>query len=608
MKTLELLSPAKDYETGIAAINHGADAVYIGASRFGAREKAPNSLSTIEKLASYAHLFNAKVYVTFNTIIFDNELSDAENLINDIYRTGADALIIQDFGILGMKLPPVPLYASTQMHNSTSEKINFLHAIGFKRVILPRELTIPEISEIKSKTKIDLEFFIHGALCVSYSGQCYMSQAITGRSANRGACAQPCRSSYDLIDGAGKVLVKDKHILSLKDLNLSDYIADLVKAGITSFKIEGRMKDIAYVKNITAYYHKLLNNFIVQNAEYKRSSSGTCVFEFEPDPNKSFNRGFTNHFIKGRGKNQSSMVTQKSIGEKIGKVDQITKQWFTIEGNLPVNNGDGLCYLDSNDKLTGIRVNRVEGNKIFPFGKFSEIKSGVEIFKNFDFEFNKTLSGDSATRLVDCIIKIIKSNNEIVFSISDNEGNEVNLNTDFKVEPPKNREKAKETLRNQLIKRGNSAFNVTDVIIGNDCSFFMPISSINAIRRMLFEKLADRRVANYKREEAAIPASNVPYPSRIIDYRGNVANHLSKELYLKHGVESLNKAFEISPPANADLMTTRYCIKFELGICPSKQDGKLTGELYLRENKKLYLLEFDCKSCLMKVKQVNKKQ
>ena len=606
MVKLELLSPAKNFESGIAAIDHGADAVYIGADRFGAREKAGNSMPAIEKLIVYAHQFNAKVYITINTILFEDELTDVLRLIQEAYRVGADAIIIQDFGILEMDLPPIQIFASTQMHSNNPEKIQFLEKVGLKRVILPREMTLDEIRELQGKTNIELEFFIHGALCVSYSGQCYMSQAITGRSANRGACAQLCRSSYDLVDSTGKILIRNKHLLSLKDLNLSLHLSDLISAGITSFKIEGRLKDIAYVKNITAYYRQLLDNFILSNPGYQKSSSGKSVINFEPDPSRSFNRGFTSHFIKGRQRELSSLVTQKSIGQTLGKVISVTDKWFSMSGKILPANGDGVCFMNSKDELTGLRINKVEGNRIFPFGEFPDLKVGTEIFRNYDLEFNRELSSKSACRYIDCSIVIIQSGEHLRFTATDEDSNSAVVDYLMHGEKARKPDKAIQALKEQLAKTGNSIFRVSDVSVQIATPIFLTISSINSIRRELLEKLTKERERNFQSGTGSVINNREPYPEDNLDYRANISNSLAKRFYKRHRVRKFEEAFEIYPHDGADLMVTRYCIKYELGLCSVKQGAKPTGELYLIENQKTYLLEFDCRNCLMRVKSTGK--
>ncbi|RPH33265.1 MAG: U32 family peptidase [Bacteroidales bacterium] len=602
MKYLELLCPAKDYETGVAAINHGADAIYIGANQFGAREDAGNSLSDIEKLVNYAHPFYVRVYVTVNTIIYDDELDKVKSLIENLHKIGVDAIIIQDLAILEMDLPPIPIFASTQTHNDSIDKIKFLESVGFKRVILARELALNEIKEISNQTNIELEAFVHGALCVSFSGQCYFSQAITGRSANRGTCSQPCRSSYDLVDGAGKVLIKNKHLLSLKDINLSNHLADLIDSGITSFKIEGRLKDISYVKNVASYYNTLLNKIIENNQNLKRASSGICEIAFTPDPERSFNRGFTTYFVSGREKEQSSMDTQKSVGKKLGIVTEIGKGWFTIRSKDALVNGDGICFINPKGVLTGLRVNRVEGSKIFPYGDLSELKIGVEIYRNHDHEFSNALKISNKNRWLGCEIKAEQSDSEIIFSAKDEDNHTISITVSEKFDNAMNADKSVENIINQLSKSGDTIFKVQKVDVLMNNPVFIPTSTINQIRRNLLEMLLNKRIELYCKPINNRKSSDNPYITSKLTFKGNVSNQLSKAFYRRHGVSCVDTAFELQKVPDTELMVTRYCIKYEIGICPSKQGGKQTGELYLRDNKNLYPLEFDCKNCLMKVK------
>ncbi len=597
-----MLCPAKDYETGIAAINHGADAIYIGANQFGAREDAGNSLADIDKLVNYAHPYFVRVYVTVNTIIYDDEIDKVKSLIENLHKIGVDAIIIQDMAILEMDLPPIPIFASTQTHNDSVDKVKFLESAGFKRVILARELALNEIKEISNYTNIELEAFVHGALCVSYSGQCYFSQAITGRSANRGACSQPCRSSYDLVDVSGKVLIKNKHLLSLKDLNLSNHLADLIDSGITSFKIEGRLKDISYVKNVTSHYNKLLNKIIENNQNLKRASSGYCEINFTSDPERSFNRGFTTHFVSGRQKEQSSMDTQKSVGKKLGIVTEIGKGWFTIKSKDVLVNGDGICFINPKGVLTGLRVNWVEGSKLFPFGDLNDLKIGVEIYRNHDHEFSNALKNSNKIRWLRCEIKAQQTETDLIFTIIDEDKHSVSISVSEKFDNALNAEKAVENIVIQLSKSGDTIFKVQKVDVTMNNPVFIPTSTINQIRRNLIEMLINKRIELFNKSVSIRLSSDNPFISSKLTFKGNVSNQLSKAFYNRHGVSSIDNAFEIEKVPEAELMVTRYCIKYEIGICPSKQGGKQTGELYLRDNNNLYPLEFDCKNCIMKVK------
>jgi len=607
MTELELLAPAKDLETGIAAITHGADAVYIAAQKFGAREKAGNPIKDIAELCRFAHAYHARVYITVNTIIYDNEIDEVQELIHEIYNASVDAIIIQDFAILAMDIPPIAIHASTQMHNIDPNHINFLEKNGVSRIVLPRELNLGEISNIRSKTKAELEFFVHGALCVSYSGQCYMSYLLSGRSANRGACAQPCRLAYDLVDETGNVLVKNKHLLSLKDLNLSSHLANLIGAGITSFKIEGRLKDVAYVKNITAHYSNLLNQFISLNSQYKRASSGKCSYSFTPDPERTFNRGFTTHFIDGRKPNQASINTPKSVGKRIGMVDRIYRNYFCINSAETIHNGDGLCFFNSQDQLEGFRVNKVEGNKIFPNQKTTDLAIETTIYRNEDFELEQILNRKSAERKVDCNIDLYISANFIKLYIRDEDG------VSAFIEFPNGFDKAKnpnhlDAIENQLRKTGDTIFNVNRVNI--ECSTeapFIPTSIINSARRDLTLQFLSKRIEAHRRHLRDKTTTTATVPNPILSYKANVANKASRDFLLNHGAKSIEPAFEVTrPKGEVELMVTRYCIKHELGLCPSKQGAKPTGQLFLKNDHRLFPLVFDCKNCVMKVIQPNK--
>lgn len=607
MTELELLAPAKDLETAIAAITHGADAVYIAAHKFGAREKAGNPIEDIAELCHFAHAYHTRVYVTVNTIIFDNELYQVQDLISKIYHAGADAIIIQDFAIFNMDIPPIAIHASTQMHNIDPNHITFLENLGVSRIVLPRELTLDEIIDLRRKTKAELEFFIHGALCVSFSGQCYLSHALSGRSANRGACAQPCRLAYDLVNEMGDVLMENKHLLSLKDLNLSSHLADLIGAGITSFKIEGRLKDITYVKNITAHYSNLLNNFIGLNQQYKRASSGKCTYTFIPDPERTFNRGFTTHFIDGRIPNQASIYTPKSLGKRIGVVDRIYRNYLCVNSSETIHNGDGLCFFNPQNQLKGFLVNKVEGNKIFPSQMPTDLHFETTIYRNEDFDFEQTLKRKSAERKIDCHIDVNITQESITLTITDIDGISTSVEIPNQFDKAKN-PNAPALLENQLRKTGDTIFKVNGVSI--ECSTkipFIPTSIINSARRELTFQLHTKRIELHSRHYRDNSTATATVPNPVLSYKANVANKASRDFLLKHGAQSIEPAYEIErPKGEVELMVTRYCIKHELGLCPSKQGAKPTGRLFLKNDHRLFPLVFDCKNCVMKVIQPNK--
>ena len=429
-RRIELLAPAKDLTCGIEAINHGADAVYIGAPKFGARAAAGNSLDDIRALCDYAHLYNARIYVALNTLLREDELPEAEQLIRQLYQAGVDALIVQDMGITRLNLPPIPLHASTQTDNRTPEKVKFLEAVGFTQVVLARELSLNEIRQISEQTTVPLEVFVHGALCVSYSGQCYLSAALSGRSANRGECAQYCRLPYSMVDANGTEIVHDKHLLSLKDMNRSDQLEALLDAGVSSLKIEGRLKDVTYVKNITAYYRKKLDVILARRPEYCRASAGTSKYTFEPVAEKSFNRGFTPFFLRERSKDITAFNTPKSLGEPVGTVKELKGNSFTVAGLKQLNNGDGLVFFNGRDELEGFRVNRVEANRVFPLD-MPAIKPKTPLYRNFDQVFEKQLAKPSAERKLSVKIEFLDNSFGFTLVMEDETGARVMLTESF---------------------------------------------------------------------------------------------------------------------------------------------------------------------------------
>jgi putative protease len=595
MRKLELLAPAKNLELGKIAIDHGADAVYIGASRFGARESAANSISDIEKLVKYAHRYYAKVYIAENTIFYEHELEQAEQLARDAYNAGCDALIIQDMSLLEMDLPPVPLFASTQANNQTLEQVQFFETVGFDRIILARELSLREISEIANSTNIELEFFVHGSLCVSYSGQCYLSCALTGRSANRGCCAQPCRSTYDLTDINGKMIMKNKHLLSLKDLNLYSCLEDLIKAGISSFKIEGRLKDAGYVKNTVAYYRKRLDNFLNTNSDYKKASSGSIRLLFEPDADLSFSRGFTNYFIDGNRKKTASLNTAKSIGEEIGKVKYIAQNYFVIETEKSLQNGDGICFFDEDEKLCGTRINTVAGEKIFP-AAMENLQQKTKIFRNYNQLFEKAMKQKTAFRKIEATVNFTCNDEKIILQAVDEDGNSVLFETLQTGDIAKNENLAVSSIIKNLSK-ADSIFSFSVKVCGNHVQFY-PVSTINEWRRKIAKMLLAEREKNYSQKKRKIIKNNVPFGKNDLDYTSNISNSLSAEFYRRHGVQKIQNAFEIENSAeNKILIISKYCIRYELGLCRRGHNE----DLFLLNNKQKFRVSFDCQRCEMKI-------
>ena len=599
---IELLAPAKNLECGIEAINHGADAVYIGAPRFGARAAAGNSIEDIKALVEHAHLYNARIYVTVNTILHDEELPETEKMIWELYRAGVDALIIQDMGITRLNLPPIALHASTQMDNRTPEKVKFLSDIGFRQVVLARELSLDEIKKIHDTCpETLLEVFIHGALCVSYSGQCYVSQACYGRSANRGECAQFCRLAFDLVDSNGKTIEQNKHLLSLKDMNQSDNLEALLDAGATSLKIEGRLKDVSYVKNVTAYYRQKLDSIFKYRKEYVRASSGTVKTTFTPQLDKSFSRGFTDYFLRGRNPGIFSFSTPKSLGEEVGTVKEIRGNYFTVAGVKSFNNGDGLCYIDDNGRLQGFRVNRVENNKLFP-QDMPRLKPKTRLYRNFDQEFEKLMQKKSAERKIAVDICLAENNFGFTLSFTDEDDNSVSITLERAKEPA--RTPQADNLRNQLSKLGNTPFEAKDIKIDLSDNWFIPSSELSELRRNAVEKLLEARRINYRREVFRLKESKTKFPVSTLTYLGNVMNSSAAEFYKNHGVLKVMPALEKEQPKDAVLMFCKHCIRYSMGWCPvhHKVRSPFREPYYLvSSDGRRFRLEFDCKQCQMKV-------
>lgn len=607
-RKIELLAPARNLECGIEAINHGADAVYIGAPKFGARSAAGNSLADIATLVEYAHLFNVRIYVTVNTILRDSELSETEEMIWQLYNADVDALIVQDMGITQLNLPPIPLHASTQMDNRTVEKVRFLSNAGFRQVVLARELSLDEIRKIhEACPDVALEVFVHGALCVSYSGQCYVSEACFGRSANRGECAQFCRLPFSMVDEDGKVIVRNKHLLSLKDLNQSSILESLLDAGATSLKIEGRLKDVTYVKNVAAAYRQKLDEIFCRRKEYVRSSSGDTVLDFTPQLEKSFNRGFTHYFLHGRTPDIASFNTPKSLGEEMGTMKEQYKKYVTVSGVKPFHNGDGACFIDEQGCLQGFRINKVEGNKLFPAGAIPRIKPKTPIYRNYDQDFEKLLTRKSAERKIGVDWILSETAFGFALTVSDEDKNSVTLSF-----PVETKEKARtsqhDNLCSQLKKMGNTPFRTRSVVIQCLEEWFIPSSLISDWRRLATDRLVALRRINFRRELQVWKPTNHSYPTSSLTYLGNVMNGKAEKFYQEHGVCNIAPAYEKQAPDNATLMFCRHCLRYSMGWCPTYQRVRspYREPYYLVSNDgKRFRLEFDCKRCQMKVSAEN---
>lgn len=600
IRQIELLSPAKDLTCGMEAINHGADAVYIGSPKFGARAMAGNSIADIAALCEYAHRFSARIYVALNTLIYEHELEEARTLIWDIYRAGADALIVQDMGILEMDLPPIPLHASTQTDNRTVEKVRFLESAGFTQIVLARELSLNEIRRISEATTARLEVFVHGALCVSYSGQCFLSQALSKRSANRGDCAQYCRLPYTMADAEGKEIVSEKHLLSLKDLNRSDELEALLDAGVSSFKIEGRLKDLAYVKNITAYYRTKLDAILERRPEFVRSSAGESTYTFEPVPEKTFNRGFTTYFLNGRTPDITSFDTPKSKGEPIGVVKEVKGNTLTVAGVKQLNNGDGLVFINEKGELEGFRVNKVEGNRVFPLS-MPVIKPKTPLFRNFDHRFDQEMNKPTAERKLK--VDLFFADNAFGFTLEmkDETGVSATITEPFLKEQA--RKSQEENIRAQLSKLGNTPFAAAEIRIRLEQDWFVPSSLLADMRRKVVDKLLANRRIVYDKEVARRKRETVvmAFPERRLTYLGNVLNSKAESFYRTHGVQSIEPAFEAAPQKDVPLMFTKHCLRYSMGWCPVWQKGKSAYKepFYLLYKDVRLRLHFDCKECRM---------
>ena len=600
MNRIELLIPAKDLHSGQVAIQHGADALYVGASRFGARQAAGNSLQDLEQLIRYAHLYGSKVHVTVNTLLYDQELEDARKLIWQLYEMGTDALIIQDLGILKMDLPPIALHASTQCHNHSLERVQMLEKMGFKRAILAREVDLDTIQNIRKNTSIELETFVHGALCVCYSGQCYISRMMTGRSGNRGACAQICRTLFDLQDAKGKTLLKDKHLLSLRDMNRSAYLADLMDAGVVSFKVEGRLKDENYVKNITAYYRRIIDQILSGKPDFVKSGSGQTTIFFEPDPKKTFNRGYTSYFVDGQREKMASFDTPKAMGRKIGTLRQDDRGQLLYEGGEAIVNGDGLCFVNKTGELEGFFVNGVSGKRIIPHKPVSVFKQ-VDLYRNVDKDFEKKLEGKSAERRIAVDMVFSEIENGFSLLLKDEDGVEVSVPAKIEKTKANKSEMADGQLRASLSKMGNTPYQLRrlDVQVSG---FFLPTSFINKLRTEAAEQLSAARVEHFQPQDSLL----VYKPAQVLeaaDYKRNITNELHRAVYEDFGAKQIEYGIDKTQDYRGkELMVCKYCLRYELGMCTkNKQKPNVTFPLYLRNEKYRFQLQFDCKNCEMKI-------
>jgi collagenase-like PrtC family protease len=626
---LELLAPARDADIGIEAVNHGADAVYIGGPSFGARTSADNSVQDIARLAKHAHRYNSRIFVTMNTILRDDELEPARKLAWQLYDAGVDALIVQDMGLLEIDLPPIQLHASTQTDIRTPEKARFLQDAGLSQIVLARELTLQQIAAIDAALgprdapgRAILEFFVHGALCVAYSGQCFISHAHTGRSANRGDCSQACRLPYEVKDSQGRIVAHDKHVLSMKDNNQSDNLREIIDAGVRSFKIEGRYKDMAYVKNITAHYRVLLDEILEERPELARASSGECTFHFQPDPDQNFNREFTDYFVRGRKEDIGAFDTPKNPGRPIGFVTATGANFVELQTDdlaTVIHNGDGLCYLDLQKELVGLQINRAEAvNKkglwrVFPkdpMEGFKDLRKGVQVNRNRDMDWVRGLEKKSAERRIGAWLTLDETADGLQLTVTDEDGHSGCATLPGPLQDAKDPSQAEAKLRENLSRLGDTLFQPLDVALNLNGPRFVPASQLNALRRDAVEQLEAARTAAWHRLPRAKPAEPpVNYPEDTLSYLANVFNHKARDFYAKHGVKVIAAAYEShEEEGEVSLMITKHCVRFSLSLCPKQAKG-VTGvqgtvraePMQLINGKEKLTLRFDCKPCEMHV-------
>ena len=595
MKLTELLAPAKDYETAVDAIDCGADAVYIGGSKFGARYAAGNSIEDIARTAGYAHRYGAKVYVTLNTLLFDDELEAARQQAVQIVEAGADALIVQDFAYCRMGLE-VELHASTQMCNTTPEQVQFLSRCGFSRIVLERALSLEEIRAISASTDAEIECFVHGAICVGHSGRCFLSRSVCERSGNRGACSQPCRQTYDLTDANRKTLIKGKHLLSLRDLSLDGRIGDLLDAGATSFKIEGRLKDRVYVRNTVARYRQVLDAAMALRDGFVRSSSGVSRTGFTPDTSKSFTRGGTEYYLDGKRAGSASFDTPKAVGEHLGRVVSVNRRSFVLKGEQPAA-GDGICFMGK-DGLAGTNINGIEGQHIVP-NRMDGIAVGVEIFRNFDRAFSKSVENARLRRSISCRADISVGPDTVTATFTEENRISATATLEGRFDKAEDIERMNAIIHTQTAKSGDTIFDVEQVCVNNPDGRFVPSSVLNSIRREALRKLLEARLAQPLPHRIFREDRSVPYYKTEMTALDNVTNRMAEEFFRDHGVKIIERGLDLSPTtAGHCVMRTSYCIRREIGEC-LKEGSAWRGDLCLEHGKNRYLLRFDCEHCEM---------
>ncbi len=603
---IELLSPARDELCARVAIDHGADAIYIGAEAFSARASAGNSIETIENVVNYAHIFSVRVYVAINTLLYDKEIEKALDLIAKLKNIGVDAIILQDFGLLEKDFPPIAIHASTQMSNHTAQKVKFLQNVGFEQVVLDRELTKEEILSIARQTTVRLEAFVHGALCVCYSGRCFMSKSINGRSANRGECAQPCRLPYTLRSGDGKVMLKDKHLLSLRDLNQTNNLEAMIDAGISSFKIEGRLKNADYVANVTLHYRLLIDQILERRPDLQRASSGRVLPTFASEPAKSFNRGFTTYFFNGRNPDIWQIETPKSLGEYLGRVNNIQKNCFTISTNTKINNGDGLFFINEDGSTDGLKVNKTENGKIYPL-RLNSLRPNARIYRNSNAEFTKEIRNDQTKRVINIDLFISKVGDNFTLQITDGDNVKSETNIEIIAERAKNPDASRENLIRQLSKLGGTNFEARNINIDDEATkYFIPASQINELRRQAIENHIVARQKHNFPSDVPFLHNDFPFPPIEIEQQENFTNSRAVLFYARHGATFQHQLRELEEDfTGKTVMTTRHCILSSLGKCLKKHpESKQLLPLTIESGRSKYSLSFDCKKCEMNINKI----
>ena len=593
-RSIELLAPARDVACARVAIDCGADAIYMGASSFGARKSAGNTLEDIASVVKYAHRYGVRVHATMNTVLYDDELAAAERQARALIDAGVDALIIQDMALRAMNLP-IELHASTQVGIASAEDALFYEQCGFSRLILERALSLEQIRTIRKATTAELECFIHGAICVGHSGRCFLSRTTSQRSGNRGECSQPCRLPYDLVDSSGRKILSGKHLLSVRDFNLSASLEELIDAGVSSFKIEGRLKDENYVRNVVSHYRRQLDSIIHRRNNLQPSSAGRSIVDFTPNPDKSFTRGASDYMLYGKQSGVASFDTPKSVGEYIGKVKSCTKTSFTINGRHDLSAGDGICIM-SGEKIVGTNINIVEDERIIP-NRMDGVVVGADLYRNYDHRFTLSLTRSRTRRIIDATASLTLHAEGIELTIGDCQGNSTTINRTLSLEPSSNPQKMADAATRAITKSGGTIFEITDVTISGS-EWFAPASILSDMRREALEQLTTIRSGLRPSQKILADNDETRFPRSVVSRYENVTNHLSREFYLRHGAEEIEQPLEAQSTYGERVMLSSYCIRREIGEC-LREHPTLKGDLYIEHGTSRYKLSFDCERCLM---------